>query len=256
MSKELQISIITVCFNSADHIADALKAVDEQTWPHREHLVIDGASRDRTMEIVREHPQPWRRSISEPDKGIYDAMNKGLRMAQGDVVGFLNSDDLYASRDVLATVAAAFEDPSIDACYGDLCYVDRDAVDSIVRYWRSSPFKPGMFSRGWCPPHPSMFIRRSVLERFGGFDLRYRIAADAELMARLMEVHRVHSRYIPRVLVRMRLGGASNASWTGIIEQNREILRAFTKLGLRVSLAKFAAGKLAMRVRQFLTRPA
>ena len=182
----MKISIITVCFNSAATIADALSSVDAQTWPDLEHWVIDGASRDATAAIVEAHPQPWRHLRSERDKGIYDAMNKGLALAQGEVIGLINSDDFYASPDAVAKVAAVFEDDSVDACYGDLCYVKQDRPDQVVRYWRSSPFRPGLFRTGWCPPHPTLFVRRRVYERFGGFDLGYRIAADMELMARLL----------------------------------------------------------------------
>ncbi len=255
MNKELQISIITVCFNSAEHIADALRSVDAQTWSHIEHLVIDGASRDGTVGIVEAHAKPWRKLVSEPDKGIYDAMNKGLRMARGDIIGFINSDDFYASPDVLAKVAQVFADPDVDACYGDLCYVKRDATESIVRYWRSAPFQPGMFLRGWCPPHPTLYIRRSVYEQFGRFDLQYKIAADVELMSRFLEVHRIRSRYVPDIFVKMRMGGTTNQSWSNVLQQNQEIWRAFRQQGLQPSLPAFVAGKLLSRGKQFLTRP-
>lgn len=252
----MKISIVTVCFNSAAHIADALRSVDRQTWSDIEHLVIDGASTDTTLSVVAAHPQPWRRVVSEPDHGIYDAMNKGIAASTGDIVGFINSDDFYASPTVLATVAAAFADPAVQACWGDLCYVRQDAPEQIVRYWRSSPFRAGLFARGWCPPHPTLFVRREVFARCGSFDLSYRIAADMELMARLIEVHRIRGKYIPEVLVHMRLGGTTNRSVRNIVQQNREIWRALTAHRLRPSVVSFVGRKLLSRGRQFLARPA
>lgn len=252
---DLKISVITVCYNSAEHIADALLSVEQQKWQNIEHLVIDGASKDRTVEIVKANAQPWRTLVSEHDKGIYDAMNKGLAMARGDVIGFINSDDFYASPDVLSTVAAVFADPSVDICYGDLCYVKREATDTVVRYWKSSPFEPGMFRRGWCPPHPTLFARRSVYERFGRFDLQYRIAADMELMARFLEVQRVPFRYVPKVLVNMRLGGTTNKSLSNVWQQNREIWLAMKSQGMKPSLSRFVGGKLLSKSKQFLVRP-
>jgi glycosyltransferase involved in cell wall biosynthesis len=251
----MKITVITVCFNSAAYIADALRSVDAQTWPDVEHLIIDGGSSDNTLDIVAEHPRPWRLVTSEPDRGIYDAMNKGIRLATGEVVGLINSDDFYESPEVLAKVAAVFADPSIDACYGDLCYVRRDDTTKIVRYWRSSPFEPGLFGRGWAPPHPTLFVRRSVFSRHGVFDLAYPIAADMELMARFFEVHGVRSRYLPEVLVHMRMGGASNRSLRSIIQQNREILRALRTHELSRSAVGFVFAKLLSRSRQLLSRP-
>jgi glycosyltransferase involved in cell wall biosynthesis len=238
------------------HVADALKSVDEQTWQDKEHLVVDGASRDGTMQIVNAHSRDWRRVLSEPDRGIYDAMNKGIALATGDIVGFINSDDFYASSDVLERVAAVFSDPDVQGCWGDLCYVKQDQPAQIVRYWRSSEFRPGLFAQGWCPPHPTLFLRRSLFERFGGFDLSYPIAADMELMARFIEVHRIRTRYLPDVLVHMRMGGTTNRSLSNIWQQNREIWRALHQHGLSPSLVSFASRKLAARAQQFLSRPA
>jgi glycosyltransferase involved in cell wall biosynthesis len=252
----MKISIITVCFNSAAHIAHTLRSVDEQSWQDKEHIVVDGASRDDTMQIVQAHPQTWRRALSEPDRGIYDAMNKGIALAVGDVVGFINSDDFYASPTALEKVAAVFADPQVEGCWGDLCYVKQDHPEQVVRYWRSSEFRPGMFARGWCPPHPTLFLRRSVFQTLGCFDLSYPIAADMELMARLIEVHRISSRYLPEVLVHMRMGGTTNRSWSNIWRQNREIWRALHEHSLSPSLLNFVGSKLAARAQQFLSRPA
>jgi glycosyltransferase involved in cell wall biosynthesis len=252
----MKISVITVCFNSADSIADTLESVAAQTYPDIEHVVIDGASTDDTVNIVRDRGQRVSQLISEPDSGIYDAMNKGIRLSSGEAIGFINSDDFYASADAIAKVAKVFADPTIDACYGDLCYVKRDDTRSVVRYWQSSAFSPGLFEHGWCPPHPTLFVRRRVFERFGAFDLRFKIAADTELMARFLEVHRIKACYLPHVLVIMRMGGTTNRSWSNILLQNREIWRALKDHGLRPSLIGFVTRKLWSRGRQFVNRPA
>jgi glycosyltransferase involved in cell wall biosynthesis len=251
----MKLSIITVCFNSAASIADTLRSVDSQEAAQIEHWVIDGGSNDGTQAIVAQHARPWRHLLSEPDRGMYDAMNKGLQRASGDVVGFLNSDDFYADAQALRSVATVFQDPKVQACWGDLVYVRADALDQVVRYWRSSEFAPGSFSLGWNPPHPTFFVRREVFQRLGGFNLGYAMGNDVELMARLLECEHVSGRYLPRLLVKMRLGGASNRSLRAVLLQNRELLRAFRRLGLQASWAKLVAGKLLSRGRQFLSRP-
>jgi glycosyltransferase involved in cell wall biosynthesis len=251
----MKVSIITVCYNSAASIADTLRSVDQQEDADIEHWVIDGGSRDGTQAIVAQHARPWRHLLSEPDQGMYDAMNKGLQRASGDVVGFLNSDDFYTDAQAVHSVAAVFNDPAVQACWADLVYVRADAVDQVVRYWRSSAFTPGSFALGWNPPHPTFFVRRDVYQRLGGFNLGYAMGNDVELMARLLERERVAGHYLPRLLVKMRLGGASNRSLRSVLLQNRELLRAFKHLGLQASWATLASGKLLSRGRQFLSRP-
>ena len=252
----MKISIITASYNSAATIADTLRSVAGQTYRNFEHIVVDGASTDDTLQYVSRIGGPGVRVVSEPDKGIYDAMNKGLALATGDVVGLLNSDDLYPTPTVLEHVAAAFDDPSVDAVYGDLCYVKQHDTSVIVRYWRSSPFTPGLFSRAWCPPHPTLFVRRSVYERIGGYDLRFAIAADMELMARYLEVHRIKTLHLDEVLVHMRMGGTTNRSLRNIVQQNREIWHALGMHKLTPSLPSFVVHKLVARARQLLARPA
>ena len=169
----MKISIITVTWNSAATVTDTLRSVNSQTHPNVEHIVVDGGSTDATIEIVRAEGKRVVKLVSEADDGIYDAMNKGLSLATGDVVGLINSDDFYASPEAVAKVAAAFADPNVDAVYADLCYVAQDDVKRIVRYWRSTPFEPGLFARGWAPPHPTLFVRREFFDRFGNFDLAF-----------------------------------------------------------------------------------
>jgi glycosyltransferase involved in cell wall biosynthesis len=251
----MKISVITVCFNSEATIADTLQSVREQSYPEIEHIVVDGGSTDRTAEIVSAEGGRVATFVSEPDRGIYDAMNKGIGLATGDVIGFINADDFYASEGVLAKVAEMFRHPGVDACYGDLCYVKVFNTQSVVRYWRSSEFRPGLFASGWCPPHPTFFVRRKIYERFGRFDLGYRIAADVELMMRFLEVHCVRARYLPEVLVKMRMGGTTNKSFKNIAKQNGEILRAVKKHGLASNTLGFFAKKIISRGKQFVTKP-
>jgi glycosyltransferase involved in cell wall biosynthesis len=252
----MKISIITVCYNSEKTIGDTLISVRDQNYKHIEHIIVDGLSTDRTLAVVTAEGAHVSKIVSEKDNGIYDAMNKGIALARGDVIGFINADDFYPSSDVLAVVAAAFDASGADCCYGDLCYVQQDDFAKTVRYWRSAPFMPGMFGRGWCPPHPTFFVRREVYARLGGFDLSFKIGADIELMARFLEVGRISNHHIPRVLVHMRMGGTTNRSLSNIVKQNLEIRRGFMALGLGFSWWRFMGSKVVSRALQFVQRPA
>ena len=251
----MKISIITVCYNSAGTIGDTLKSVREQTYGEIEHIIIDGGSNDNTLSVVIAEGLHVTKTVSERDNGIYDAMNKGIALATGAIIGFINADDLYASPEALAKVAALFDDSNVDACYGDLCYVKQNNTGVVVRYWQSSDFRSGTFEAGWCPPHPTFFVRREIYERFGVFDLGYRIAADVELMMRFLEVHQVRVKYLPGVLVKMRMGGTTNHNLTNIVKQNREVLRALKQHGLRSSMVRLIYNKVASRGLQFIVRP-
>lgn len=250
------ISIITVCFNAAGTIGSTLNSVRIQTHDSIEHIIIDGGSTDNTLKIVESEGRHVSKIVSSKDKGIYDAMNKGIALSTGDVIGFINADDFYPSPDVLSVVASAFESSGSDCCYGDLCYVQQDDVAKTVRYWRSAPFAPGMFGRGWCPPHPTFFVRREVYSRLGGFDLSFKIGSDIELMARYLEVGRISNHYIPKILVHMRMGGTTNRSLSNIVKQNFEIRRGFLALGLGFSWWRFISNKVVSRAVQFVRRPA
>jgi glycosyltransferase involved in cell wall biosynthesis len=252
----MKISIVTVCYNSASTIADTLRSVSNQTYKHIEHLVVDGKSNDETIKVIEVNRHPALILSSEADDGIYDAMNKGIAWATGDVIGFINADDFYPSPYVLAIVADAFESSGADCCYGDLCYLQKDNISKTVRYWRSSPFELGLFGKGWCPPHPTFFVRREVYERLGGFNLSYKIAADVELMARFLEVGHISSHYIPQVLVHMRMGGTTNRNLGNVVKQNLEIRRGLLALGMGFSWALFLGNKMLSRVLQFVRRPA
>ena len=249
-----KISIVTVCFNSANTIRGTLSAVAGQRNVDFEHVVVDGASSDDTLEIVREFTPRVAHLISEPDRGLYDAMNKGLAAATGDIVGYLNSDDVYADDEVLQKVARVFADGGIDACYGDLVYVQKDDMSRVVRYWRSRPYSPGLIEHGWMPAHPTFFVKRSILQKLGGFDIRYRYQADYELMVRLFLKERISSAHIPEVLVRMRTGGHTNGSIRNIVKGNLEAYRSCRENGIKVS-PLFILQKMASRLPQFFLRP-
>lgn len=246
----MKISIVTVSYNSANTIADTLHSVAIQTYHDIEHLVVDGGSTDDTVQVVETHNHGKLLLTSEPDQGIYDAMNKGFLRSTGEVIGFLNSDDFYADVDAVARIAKSFHDnPSVEACFGDLVYVSGDS-EKVVRLWKSSIFENGLFARGWSPAHPTFYIRRSVLEHVGLFDLSYRLAADAEFMMRCLEGAGIKSVYIPHVLVCMRVGGATNNSWRNILLQNQEILRALKSNEIPYSLLSFVFYKLFSRLNQ------
>jgi glycosyltransferase involved in cell wall biosynthesis len=221
--KIIKISIVTATWNCASTVVDCLDSVAEQTYPEREHVVIDGGSRDGTVEVLQARKGQLAVLVSEPDRGIYDALNKGIARATGDVVGFLHADDLYAHPDVLARVAAAFEaDPTICAVYGDLQYVRKGNTADVVRHWKSSPFTPTRLAWGWMPPHPTLYVRREWYERIGGLDTHYRIAADYLSILQLFTQPGFKAAYLPEVLVKMRLGGASNRSLKAIVRKSFE----------------------------------
>jgi glycosyltransferase involved in cell wall biosynthesis len=250
----MKFSIVTVVRNGAATIAHAISSVANQQWRDIEHIVVDGASTDGTLEVIERYRGTLGQIVSEPDRGIYDGMNKGLAMATGDVVGFLNADDMYADDRVLADVACCFQEPEVEAVYGDLVYVNSTEPHRVVRYWRSGEFRPGRFKSGWMPAHPTFFVRRRLYEQFGGFDLSFRLQSDFDLTMRLLEVHRIRAVYLPRVLVRMRLGGATNRSVANVIKGNIEAYRACRKNAVRVS-PLFIVKKVLSRLPQFIARP-
>jgi glycosyltransferase len=227
----MKVSVITATFNSAATLTDTLSSVRDQTYPLVEHLIIDGGSKDNTMEIVAGFPHV-KQICSEKDRGIYDAMNKGVKRATGDIVGILNSDDFYASENVLREVVDTFEQSGCDAVYGDLQYVCKDDVSKVVRYWRSGPYQQGAFKWGWMPPHPSFFVRHTLYDRCGLFNLDMKTAADYELMLRMIHKEGASLQYLPNVLVKMRTGGASNASLASRLKANADDRKAWDVNGL------------------------
>ncbi len=250
----LKISIITVCYNSANTIRDTINSVARQIYTNKEHIIVDGASKDATMEIVRTSPSVSR-YILEPDNGIYDAMNKGIKLASGDVLGTLNSDDFYIDNTVLSDVAKVFEDEAVDACFSDLLYVGQNNTGRVVRYWKSQQYKHGLFKIGWMPAHPTFFVRKRVYEKLGMFDLNYKIAADFELLFRLIEKNKINTVYLPRVIIKMRLGGSTNKTLKNIITQNKVIIRILRDYYKDFSLLRMWVHKTRNRAFQFIFRP-
>jgi glycosyltransferase involved in cell wall biosynthesis len=251
----MKISIITVCLNSEGTIRDTIDSVISQDYSPIEYIIIDGDSTDATLDVVREFGNDVSLIISEPDGGIYDAMNRGIKLASGDIIGFLNSDDFYSSSSSLTQVMEVFRNTSTMSCYGDLCYVDKQDTSKINRYWKSSQFIPGNFSRGWCPPHPTFFVRSEIYQKYGDFDLSYKIAADIELMMRFLEHQSIPVEYIPEILVNMRMGGETNKSVKNIFLQNIEIWNALKQHDLKPTLFGFTSGKVFSRSKQYITRP-
>ena len=252
----MKISIITISLNAEDFIENCIRSVLNQSYKNLEFIIIDGGSTDNTLKIAGKYSKNISKIVSEPDRGIYDAMNKGLKIANGEIIGFLHTDDFYTNNDILLKVSNLFKkDDLLDACYSDLVYVKKKDTSKIVRYWKSNKFIEGSFSKGWSPPHPTFFARNSVYKRFGNFNLFYPIVSDVELMMRFLEVHKIQTKYISEVWIKMRLGGLSNRSLKSIIRQNLNIIRALRFHNLNSNILIFFISKLIMRLKQFLYKP-
>lgn len=229
----MKISIITVVYNNEKTVKNAIESVLSQTYDNIEYIIIDGNSKDNTVAIINTFKDRLGYFVSEPDKGLYHAMNKGIKIATGDVIGILNSDDLYQDSNVITEVMDFFlKDKELDILYGNLVYVKSDDTNNVVRNWKSKSYYNKFFEHANVPPHPSLFVKKSVYDEAGVFDLEYKIAADYELMLRIFKKYNFNSKYIDRLIVRMRLGGASNGSFSGIIKQNKEVLNAWKKNSL------------------------
>jgi glycosyltransferase len=249
----MKITIITAVYNRERTIAAALASLHAQTHTDIEHIIIDGGSTDGTLPILQAATaQPQTTLISEPDGGIYDALNKGLVRDTGDVIGILHSDDSFADTNVLADVAKAFEIIATDAVYGDLDYVAADGSERIIRHWQSGDYAPAKLRRGWMPPHPALFVRKTIIDTHGGYDTSLRIAADYDAILRWFTRAGISPAYIPRVLVKMRVGGVSNKNLARILQKSREDLTAMrrNKVGGFATLAWKNLSKLP----QFLSR--
>ncbi len=227
----MKISVITVSYNSAKTIVDTVESVLAQSHPDVEYIIIDGGSKDDTLTKLEPYRERIAVLVSEADSGMYDAMNKGIARASGEVVAILNSDDSYANTEVLTQVAALFNNSGADCIYGDLHYVAASDTNRVVREWRSGPYQTGAFRRGWHPPHPAFFVRRTVYQELGGFETELRIAADYEFMLRVLEHKNRSVAYLPEVLVKMRTGGESNRSIANIWKANRECYTAWRMNG-------------------------
>ena len=217
----MKVSIITVTYNSARFLEDCIQSVISQTYSDLEYIIIDGKSKDATVSIIKKYESKISKWVSEPDRGMYDALNKGIQMATGDVIGLLNSDDMLASPDVVQIIADTFLEKKIDSTFGDLAYVEQINTNKIVRFWKGNTYKRYRFMYGWMPAHPTFYVKKSAIEQWGGYETHYYTAADYEFMARLLFNHRVSSYYIPKLIVKMRVGGASNITLKARLRANR-----------------------------------
>lgn len=228
----MKISVITVTFNSALTVLDTIKSLNSQDYPDIEHVVIDGASTDGTLGIVKQYGDRVKMLVSEKDQGIYDALNKGIAIATGDVVGFLHSDDVFADDRVLSRIAEKFSKEAADAVYGDLNYVSKTDTTKIIRRWVSGNFKRSKFRNGWMPPHPTLYMKRKHYLSLGCFDLKFSISADYESMLRYFWKNKLSAVYLPKVLINMRVGGESNRSFPNICKKTKEDGQAMIKNGI------------------------
>lgn len=231
----LKFSLVSVTFNSDATLNDTIESILNQSFPNLEYIVVDGLSKDNTVNVIKEYEPRFNgrlKWISEKDKGLYDAMNKGIRMATGDIVGIINSDDFYHRTDILAKVADAFQDGTVQAVYGDVRFVNPDNLDKTVRYYSSKKFSPNLFRYGFMPAHPTFFTYRKYFDEFGYYKTDYRIAADYELLIRFLYTHHLNAKYLPLDFMKMRTGGTSTASFKSNLLLNKEIVRACRENGI------------------------
>ena len=223
----MKLSIITVSYNAVETIEDTINSVLSQDHKDVEYIIIDGASTDGTCDIINKYQDQLSVIVSEKDDGIYDAMNKGIALCRGEVIGILNADDVYAEDQTLSNVMDAFRTHNSDAVYGDLEYVSKADLSKVIRYWRSRDHNNGDFKKGWMPPHPTFFLKRKIYSQHGVYRTEFRISADYELMLRMFVKHQISTKHIPKVITKMRVGGESNVSFRNRIRANKEDRKAW-----------------------------
>jgi len=218
MPKKIKISIITASFNSEAHIQSCLDSIAFQTYENIEHVIIDGKSTDKTLEIIDRHPFKPAKVISEKDKGIYDALNKGIKNATGDIIGFLHSDDIFENEYVIEELVSAFEESDSDLVYGNILHVHQENTKKIYRTWNSLPFKKDLLKKGWMPPHNGLFVKRKIFLKHGTYDINFKISADYEWILRVFSKDSIEVLYMDKLILRQRIGGKSNGSLLKIIQ--------------------------------------
>jgi len=248
-----KVSIITVCYNSAKTIEDTIKSVLSQNYKNIEYIIIDGLSTDNTLEIINKYKNEISVIVSEKDNGLYDAINKGIGLASGDIIANLNSDDFYIDENVITDIVAKFEKENTDLLYSDLYYVEEVNTDKITRYWKSGAYTKGDFYKGWMPPHPTFFVKKDVYKKYGVFNLKLKSAADYEIMLRFIHKYECTVSYLNRVTVRMRVGGVSNSSLSNRIKANREDKLAWKINGLKPKPFTFILKPLS-KISQFFNK--
>ncbi len=231
-NQQLKVTIITATYNSAEHLEDCIRSVMEQDHGNIEHIIIDGKSIDGTVDIIKKYEPYIAQWVSETDRGMYDAINKGMQMATGDIIGTLNSDDMLVSPDVISAIVKVFKDNNVDAVYGDLEYVDRNDSSHVLRIWKGKPYKRSLFRRGWMPAHPTFYFKRELLEKYGAYETHYFSAADYEFMARYLYRFKASAYYLPKLIVMMRAGGQSNGNIKQRLRANRRDYLAMKKNGI------------------------
>ena len=251
---DMKISIITTVYNGAATIEDSILSVASQSYEDIEHIIIDGSSTDGTLSLIKKHENKVAQFFSEPDNGVYHAMNKGVNLATGDIVGILNSDDIYYNNNCLATVANEFQRKGVDSVFADLVYVRRDNLNKVVRYYSSANFSPRKFAFGWMPAHPTFFVQRQCYEKYGKFKTDYMIAADYELLVRFLVTHKITYSYMPKVLVKMRIGGMSTKNLKSNWILNKEIVRACAENGIKTNMFKVLI-KYPTKIFQLINKP-
>lgn len=248
----MKVSIITATYNSAKTIIDTLISLEKQTYENIEYIIIDGSSKDDTLKVINNNCSRVSTIISEPDSGIYDALNKGLQFATGDIVGFLHSDDLFAYPEAVSDIVNTFQENDCDAIYADLQYVNKDDIESIVRYWKAGEYNINKITKGWMPPHPTFYMKRSCYKRLGLFDLSFRISADYDSILRYLYSNKISISYLPKVTIKMRVGGASNRNIRSIVLKTKEDIRALKNS--EVPWAAALAMKNISKLSQFIKR--
>ncbi len=246
----MKVSLITISYNSQETIEDTIKSVAAQDYKNIEYIVVDGASSDKTTDIIKSYDQHIHKWVSEPDKGIYDAMNKGVMLATGELVGILNSDDFYAHSGVITEIVRKISEHQTDSIYADLVYVDREDTDKVTRKWISGHYVKGAFLKGWMPPHPTFFLKKSIYQKHGLYETSLKSAADYELMLRMLHKHEISTCYLPETITKMRVGGESNVSLKNRIRANKEDRKAWKMNGLQPNALTLIRKPLS-KIKQF-----